>query len=173
MKKRNLYGLLDPLMALLVMAASGGAALFTMASRVVPVAAQAAAPAVALAAAVGGTLLIPEPAHAGPQGCTGYDDLVVFADEQITVSTTAVGFTSATYAPAGLRPADMAVVTLETADLRYRSNGLNPTSAVGTAFPAPSTILVCGNVNISRVKFIRAGSVDGIITVQYSRAGGS
>lgn len=102
-------------------------------------------------------------------GCTNSPTLAPMGYEQITVSTTAVSFTSGTYAPSGLAPADMAVVVVETAALRYRDDGLAPTSSVGTPIAATGAITVCGNKPIRSIRFIRSGGSDAVMNVNYYR----
>lgn len=110
---------------------------------------------------------------AGPQGCTDYGDLQGFAFEQITVSSTSIGFTATTYAPNGSRAADMAVVTVETNGIRYRDDGVAPTASVGepVASATSPNLLVCGQPNVKAVRFIRQTS-DATISVAYYRRNG-
>lgn len=107
---------------------------------------------------------------AGPNGCTNAPNLVSMAYEQITVSSTAVGFTAATFAPAGGIPADMAQITVETNALRYRDDGLNPTAAIGFPILTNTAYTVCGLANIRTARFIRQ-SADGTLNVIYYRVG--
>jgi hypothetical protein len=106
--------------------------------------------------------------HAGPGGCSSAPWLVPFAFETITVSTTAIGFTTALFAPTGGIPADMAVATLETSDIRYRSDGINPTAAIGHFLASSSTLTACGIQSLRQVKFIRV-TADGTLSVTYYR----
>lgn len=94
-----------------------------------------------------------------------------YAYEAITVSTTAVGFTATTITPtsASLRPATAAIITLETADIRYRYDGTNPTATEGHAAASGSTIVVRGANNVLRFRMIRSGASDATARVTYLR----
>lgn len=107
---------------------------------------------------------------AAPGGCTNDGTLVPFQFETITVSSTAVGFTSATFQPAGQTPAIMAVVTLATNDVRWRVDGIAPTAAIGHAYAATGALTVCGLQNIQQFKMIRQTS-DATASVSYFRTG--
>lgn len=108
---------------------------------------------------------------AAPGGCMDPNaSLNPFAFEQITVSSTAVGFTTATFAPSGSGKADMAVVDVETNAIRYRADGLNPTAAVGSPIAASGSFTVCGQASIQVVRFIRQ-TADATLDVHYYRVG--
>ena len=126
------------------------------------------APLAALALAA---CLSTRPATAAPGGCTNQADLPAFAFEQITVSTTAIGFTAATAFPTGQRGAIMAVFTVETADVRFRVDGPDPTATVGDRISAGNPGTACGEENIRRTKFIREDGTDATISVHYYREG--
>lgn len=101
--------------------------------------------------------------------------LTVYAFEQITVSTTSVPFTASVYTRTGqqpLVPAVLAIVSTETDNLRYRVDGIAPTSSVGHQLYAASTtsgstVMVCGMQNIQKFRMIRSGSSDVTVTVSY------
>lgn len=171
MKKRSLYALLSPLMAVAVMAASGAAALSTMTARAIPAMLQLAAPVGVPAVMFGAAALAPAPADAGPNGCAGLSDLVTMGFEQIAVSTTAVPFTSSVYAPTGQPPAVMAIVTVETANMRFRDDGVAPTGNVGVRVLVGAVVNVCGTSVIRNNRWIRQQATDGTIDVQYYRVG--
>jgi len=89
-----------------------------------------------------------------------------FAFETITVGTTAVGFTTATY-KTDTHTAQRAVVTIEDAGVRYRYDGTNPTSSVGHQLNPGDTLLVVGRGNLDNIKFIRSGTSDGKVVATY------
>lgn len=95
-----------------------------------------------------------------------------FAFESVTVSTVSIGFTSATYAPSGAQPADLAVVSTETAGIRYRTDGSAPTAAIGHAMASDSEFVVCGRAAIVNFRGIRSGGSDATIRVTFFRAKG-
>lgn len=108
--------------------------------------------------------------NAGPGGCTNNGALAGMGDEQIVVGAAAVPFTATIYAPAGVPPADMAQIIVETGAVRYRDNGLAPTAAVGYPIAVGTPYMVCGTLNIRRAQFIRQ-TVDGTLNVIYYRRG--
>ncbi len=87
---------------------------------------------------------------------------VAFAFEQITVSTVAVGFTAAT-----MQSAKKALVSIETNNVRYRSDPTSPTATVGMLAAVGDQLVFIGP-EIAAVKFIRA-TADALISVEYSR----
>lgn len=91
-----------------------------------------------------------------------------FAGEAITVSTTAVGPTTATAKLGDARAATAALVTVETNSIRFRYDGTNPTAAVGHVAAAGSSFRVEGAGNVSRLKMIRV-SADAVVHVTYER----
>lgn len=91
-----------------------------------------------------------------------------FAFEQLTISTTAVSLTSATYDPA-TGTAQSALVTVDTNPLRFRADGTNPTAAIGHNVTAGNSIEVCGISNIRNFRAIRSGAADAVINVSYYR----
>lgn len=93
--------------------------------------------------------------QAAPAGCPQFRTYVAYDFEQITVSTTAIGFTPTKSAPSGLAPADAVYVTVETNAVRYRDDGTNPTAAVGQPLAVNQTGWVCGPGAIAKTKFIR------------------
>jgi hypothetical protein len=91
-----------------------------------------------------------------------------FAHEAITVSNTAIGFTTAT-SVSGDFPASAAIVSVETDAIRYRIDGGNPVAA-GAGHPVASgtTILITGQKNVQNFKAIRE-TTDATIRVTYLR----
>ena len=95
-------------------------------------------------------------------------DLTVFAYEAITVSNTAIGFTTATYAPDTYGVAHKAFITVETDSIRWTCDGTTPTSAVGHLAAAGDIIEIEGIANVAAFKAIRV-TTDASIKVSYSR----
>lgn len=96
------------------------------------------------------------------------------AYEAITVSTTAIGFTAATYT----KKAKRAVCLLEgtaAKGMRYRTDGTDPTATVGMLiYPGVSTygtgpvmFAIDGIKDISRFKAIRDNDTDCTLHVHY------
>lgn len=111
--------------------------------------------------------------HAPAQVVSGpcasiFRQVTPFAFEQLTVTyTPAVTFTAATYAPAGARAADLAVISVEPASsIRYRVDGTAPTALVGHHTAAVLTpISVCGAGSIARFSSILPAGSNGVSAV--------
>jgi hypothetical protein len=88
------------------------------------------------------------------------------AYESITVANAAIGFT-----PAKLANASYAFAQLETAPIRYTSDGTAPTSAVGTLMVAGLGLDVCGPEALKAFRAIRTTGNSGTLTVTYYKAG--
>lgn len=90
-----------------------------------------------------------------------------YAREVITVSSTAVGFTSATYND-GVHTPLFAQVTLESNNIRVSVEGKPPTATVGELWQTSTNVkfTVCGQTSINKFLAIRA-SADATITVTY------
>jgi hypothetical protein len=128
-----------------------------------------------LALALCGFAVSSAPVGAAPGGCTNDGTLAPFADEVLTISSTAKALTATVYAPAGVQPADMAVCTVETDSVRYRVAGV-PTAAIGqlviATATAPASLTVCGNLSLRKVLFIRV-TTDASLSCSYYRRGDS
>lgn len=87
--------------------------------------------------------------------------------ESITVSTSAVGLAAATIGggTTGKPQARYAFITLADNAIRWRCDGLDPTSTVGHALASGGSLELNGAANIARFKAIRSGAADGILTV--------
>lgn len=83
-------------------------------------------------------------------------DYTIFAFESLAVGATSVGFTEATYAPAGSPPAAYAFVTIETDGISFRCDG---TAAVATNHDAATTdqIIIYGAANVRNFRAIQTG----------------
>ena len=93
-----------------------------------------------------------------------------FADEQITVAAASVGLTAATFAPAtgDVKPAEYALLTSETADIRYRFTG-SAADATGHLLTAGGVLEIRGQNNIKNFRMIRNVGVSAVVTVSYAR----
>lgn len=100
----------------------------------------------------------------------GYDPLDTFGFEQVSVAGTAVGLTAATYAPASPGgPAKVAYIQCETAAVRWRADGTDPTATVGVSMEAGDEIVVWGQYDIQSIKFIWRDGVTATLNVHYAR----
>lgn len=121
-----------------------------------------------LAVALG--LLCASPKADAGIACSGLSFSPVAYDfESITVSTVSIGFTATKITPVGTNPAIYANCTLETAQVRFRSDGLAPSATVGQLVAVGNGIEVCGQQNIQTVRFIRQGAADGTLQCHYYR----
>ena len=93
-----------------------------------------------------------------------YQPLDTFAFEALSVAATAVGFTAATFLNAKL-----AVAKVEGAQMRYRSDGTDPTATVGVLAEVGDTITVWGSPDIRSIRFIRTGGVSATLSSEFSR----
>lgn len=96
-----------------------------------------------------------------------------FAYETLTVSTTALSLTAATYAPVADRQtkgsAQKVFVTANDQPCRFRWDGGTPTASVGHKLAAGETIVITGLENIRNFKIIREGASDSNVAVTYER----
>ena len=82
--------------------------------------------------------------------------------ESITVADSAIGGTSATYLTA-----TRAEMTLETAQIRIRVDGTDPTSSEGHLVEVGDVIVLTSASQISNFKAIRTGASSGVLKVTY------
>src|SRR3990167_1883837 len=91
----------------------------------------------------------------------------LFAFETITVSSTSIGGTAATYEPdAG--GAQYALFTLETEAIRGRADGTAPTASVGHLVTAGGVIEIHGINTIRNFRAIRV-TTDATLRASYGR----
>jgi hypothetical protein len=91
-----------------------------------------------------------------------------YAFESVTVADAAIGCTSATYSVSGQRGPVAALISVETAELRFRVDGSNPTAAVGHVLQPGESVVLTGP-NIQSLKMIRTGSTSATVRVTYFR----
>lgn len=113
-----------------------------------------------------------EPVLDGVSGIMQAVSYIAF--EQITVDNTAGGksFTAAKVEPDGSgggRQADTAVCRLETAEIRYTTDGTTVTSAVGTLLEPNDVLTISGHDSIMRFRAIRTGGTSGQLDCTYSQ----
>lgn len=78
--------------------------------------------------------------------------------EALTVSSVAVSLTLP-------RGAEMAVVSLETANIRYKDDGTSPTASVGVLLAPGGLLIICPG-SIGTIKFI-AQTSDALLNIAY------
>lgn len=101
-------------------------------------------------------------------------DLVAFNYESITVADSSIGFTAGTITPTvavdgSTRPAHVARVTAETAQMRYTIDGTAPTTTVGHLLDIGDVLDIEGIKNVSNARFIRTGVTSGTIRCTFLR----
>lgn len=89
-----------------------------------------------------------------------------FAYEKITVSTSALPLTAATYV-SGDKRAQVAHITIESQPVNYTYDGTTPTATEGHNLIAGSTLVLTGYSNIVAFRIIRSGASDATIKVTY------
>jgi hypothetical protein len=107
----------------------------------------------------------PVSAQPGTNTTSIYD---AFAHEALTVSSTALGFTTATYAPTGEVTARQAFCNVESADIRYYYHGGTPTASLGHPAVSGSTFTIYGTNNIRNFRAIRS-TTDSTVRCTFAR----
>ena len=92
-----------------------------------------------------------------------------FAYESVTVATVSIGFTATTYQPTNEVGARRAVITLETAQIRYRYDGTDPTSTEGHILEIGNQLIIEGYGDISLFRAIRTGGTSGVLKATFER----
>ena len=90
------------------------------------------------------------------------------AHESVTVDNTAggVALTAAT-----IIPFNRALLTVETAAIRFTADGTAPTTAIGHLAQPGDVIKLAGNDELTRFRAIRQGGVSGTIMASYGTGG--
>jgi len=88
--------------------------------------------------------------------------LTPFDYESITVADSAIGLTAAKYLDA-----EHAEITLETAQIRFRLDGTDPTSSEGHLVEVGDVITLNSAAQIAIFRAIRTGSTSGVLKVTY------
>lgn len=90
--------------------------------------------------------------------------------ENLSVSTTAVGFTAARYDADTVSPTVKAVVCYnDLQPIRFRMDGTNPTSSVGHQLNDKDVVYIQGYDNISDFRAIRQGGTNSNLMCHFLR----
>lgn len=89
------------------------------------------------------------------------------AFEQITVTNAAIGFTSTVITPTTGSAMIFAACRAETAEMRYRYDGTDPTTTVGTLLEPGDVLYLNGHDNLRLFRAIRTGSTSGVLSCNY------
>ena len=84
------------------------------------------------------------------------------AFESVTVSTSSVGLTAATFGDA-----QYALITVETAAVRFRLDGTAPTATVGHVREVGEGLELDRNTQLEDIRFIRRDGADATLRVSY------
>lgn len=82
--------------------------------------------------------------------------------EKVTVADSAVGLTAGKVALA-----DSVTITVETANVRVRMDGVAPDATTGILLEPGDTLEVVTRENLTNLKAIRTGAVSGVMQVSY------
>lgn len=82
--------------------------------------------------------------------------------EKVDIQGTAKGLTPAEY-----KNAQYALVSVETADIRCRFDGVNPTATDGIPFEDGDKFWIESAEDIARFKAIRSGSTSAVLQINY------
>jgi hypothetical protein len=85
--------------------------------------------------------------------------------ETVTVGATAIGISDSVLHPTGQPERKFCVLTLATADIRWRPDGTDPSSTVGHVMKADGTLTISGIRNLTRWRAIRTGGSSGVLSV--------
>ena len=91
-----------------------------------------------------------------------------FAYESLTVGAAVKALTESIYAPSGQRCATRAILTLEDDQVRYRSDGTDPTSSEGHLLTPLDVLIVEGPQAIKNLRLTRVTG-DAKIRISYQR----
>jgi len=83
--------------------------------------------------------------------------------ESITVGATAVGISAATTNPPGLPQQTGCQGRLETAQIRYRYDGTDPTAAEGILLEIGDFLSIASNEDARTIRFIRVTATSGTL----------
>ena len=113
-------------------------------------------------------LTLASTALAGDQCTAANSQAVAFVKETVTVSTSSIGLTLATYQPTTGQKAIEALVTVATSSIRVWYDGSAPTSTVGHLFAPGQTFVVC-QAGLPLLKMIRdtSAAADAPVSVTY------
>lgn len=92
-----------------------------------------------------------------------------FAGESLTVSTTELPLTAATWKPTDGPHAVAAYIVTEDQPVKWTVDGTTPTAAIGHEAPAGTEIVLLGARELANFQVIRSGGTDAVIYITYFR----
>lgn len=87
--------------------------------------------------------------------------------EQLTVTNVVTVLSEKFYKQQTFMKAQKAVITVETADMRFTTDGVDPTTSVGHLVGSGDTIELDSPDEIKKFKAVRTGSTSAVINVTY------
>jgi hypothetical protein len=85
--------------------------------------------------------------------------------ESVTVGATAVGLAATTLDPTGRGQMTHCTGRLETAQIRFRYDGTDPTASEGTPLEVGDVLEIDSHEDAARLKMIRTGGTSGVLKV--------
>jgi hypothetical protein len=127
-----------------------------------PVLASSVSASIGSPASTGYTDVMATVATPGPDGPLGYQQITdMAAATALTIPAPGTPLIGGADSPS---QANAALIQCETADVRWRDDGTNPTTAIGMILAAGETMLYTGNLN--RIRFIESGAT-AVLNVSY------
>ena len=95
--------------------------------------------------------------------------LSAVAFDQITVATSAIGLTTANVRGYGSNrfAAEKVIITVETAQIRWRDDGTDPTTTVGFLANVGTVLTLDNRDRIEKFRAIRTGGTSALLNVSY------
>lgn len=94
---------------------------------------------------------------------------VAFAFENLTITDGSTSLTATKYTQSDGNYAKRALITCETAQIRYKYNGDAPTSSEGHILNVNSSLTIIGATNIRNFRAIRTGTTSAKLMISYER----
>ena len=98
--------------------------------------------------------------------CSGFAQEQIGTFERILVSGTAVGIATTTTNPTGRTQMNTCYARVETASLRFRDDGTDPTADIGTPLDDNDMLTISGNAVARRIRFIRSATTSPTVSVR-------
>ena len=96
--------------------------------------------------------------------------LATYAEELITVGSTAVGLTNSTTYLSASPPPDQVELFVETAQVRYRLDDTDATASVGEPLNPYDRLVLTSRNEMVNLSLIRTGGVSASVRARYKRA---
>lgn len=87
--------------------------------------------------------------------------------EQLTVANVVMGLTAALFNPTQFMKAQKAIITVETADFRFKTDGNDPTITSGHLVGSGDTIELDAPDEIKKFRALRTTGTSAVINVTY------